>query len=116
MKKTLETSFTPGLVLMISNAGRMVCWVVCTAPETMPSASPCIDHHGAEIAHVLQGVARHLLGDALVLAQLEIGLRVALAIRGGDRVDDGDPSSLSPSSPIRRRIFSGSPSRVRSTT
>ena len=30
----------PGLVLMISNAGRIVCAVVCAAPETMPSASP----------------------------------------------------------------------------
>ena len=28
----------PGAVLMISNAGRMVCAVVCAAPETMPSA------------------------------------------------------------------------------
>ena len=30
----------PGVVLMISNDGRMVCAVVCAAPETMPSASP----------------------------------------------------------------------------
>ena len=30
----------PGLVLMISNAGRIVCAVVCAAPETMPSARP----------------------------------------------------------------------------
>ena len=40
MRKTLETIEQPGLVLMISKAGRMVCWVVCTAPDTMPSASP----------------------------------------------------------------------------
>ena len=40
MRNTLETTFTPGFVLMISKAGRMVCAVVCTAPETMPSASP----------------------------------------------------------------------------
>ena len=40
MKKTDETIETSGSVLMISRAGRMVWAVVCTAPETMPSASP----------------------------------------------------------------------------
>jgi hypothetical protein len=30
----------PGAVRMISNAGRIVCWVVCAAPDTIPSASP----------------------------------------------------------------------------
>ena len=40
MRNTLETTETPGRVLMISNAGRIVCAVVCAAPETMPSASP----------------------------------------------------------------------------
>ena len=40
MKKTLDTVDTPGAVLMISNAGRMVWAVVCAAPETMPSARP----------------------------------------------------------------------------
>ena len=40
MKKTLETSEQPGRVLTNSRAGRMVCWVVCTAPDTMPSAWP----------------------------------------------------------------------------
>ena len=40
MRKTDETTETPGFVLMISNAGRMVWAVVCAAPETMPSASP----------------------------------------------------------------------------
>ncbi len=40
MKNTEETMDTPGTVLMNCRAGRMVCWVVCTAPETMPSACP----------------------------------------------------------------------------
>ena len=40
MRNTLETTETSGLVLMISKPGRMVCAVVCAAPETMPSASP----------------------------------------------------------------------------
>ena len=33
----LDTVVMPGSVLMISNAGRTVCAVVCIAPETMPS-------------------------------------------------------------------------------
>ena len=40
MRNTEETIFAPGLVLMISKEGRMVWAVECTAPETMPSASP----------------------------------------------------------------------------
>ncbi len=40
MKKTLDTIETPGVVLMICSAGRMVCAVVCRAPETIPSAMP----------------------------------------------------------------------------
>ena len=37
---TLDTVDTPGRVLMISKAGRMVCAVVWAAPETIPSARP----------------------------------------------------------------------------
>ena len=37
---TLETTDTPGAVRTTSSAGRMVCAVVVTQPETMPSASP----------------------------------------------------------------------------
>ncbi len=33
----LDTVVIPGSVLMISNAGRTVCAVVCIAPDTMPS-------------------------------------------------------------------------------
>lgn len=40
MRKTDETTETPSVVLMISKPGRMVCAVVCAAPETMPSARP----------------------------------------------------------------------------
>ena len=40
MKNTDDTTDTPGLVLMNCSAGRMVCCVVCTAPDTMPSAWP----------------------------------------------------------------------------
>ena len=40
MRKTLETIFASGAVLMISKLGLIVCAVVCAAPETMPSASP----------------------------------------------------------------------------
>ena len=40
MKNTEDTTETPGSVLTTSSAGRMVCAVVCTAPETIPSASP----------------------------------------------------------------------------
>src|SRR5580693_989853 len=37
IKKMLDTVDTSGTVLMISNAGRTVCAVVCAAPDTMPS-------------------------------------------------------------------------------
>jgi hypothetical protein len=40
MKNTEETTDTPGTVFTTSSAGRMVWAVVCTAPETIPSASP----------------------------------------------------------------------------
>lgn len=40
MKKTDDTIEESGLVLMISNAGRMVAAVECTEPDTMPSARP----------------------------------------------------------------------------
>ena len=40
MKNTDDTTDTSGTVLMTSRAGRMVCAVVCTAPETIPSARP----------------------------------------------------------------------------
>ena len=40
IRNTLDTMEKPGLVLMNSNAGRMVCAVVLMEPETMPSASP----------------------------------------------------------------------------
>ena len=40
IRKMLDTVDTSGLVLMISNAGRTVCAVVCAAPETMPSTIP----------------------------------------------------------------------------
>ena len=40
MKNTEDTTETPGTVLTTSSAGRMVCAVVWTAPETMPSACP----------------------------------------------------------------------------
>ena len=41
MKNTLDTMLAPGAVLMSCKAGRMVLAVVCTAPETRPSASFC---------------------------------------------------------------------------
>ena len=40
MKNTLETSDTPGRVFTSSRLGRIVCAVVCVAPETIPSAMP----------------------------------------------------------------------------
>ena len=40
IRKTLETIDVPGAVRMISKDGRMVCAVVCAAPETIPSARP----------------------------------------------------------------------------
>ena len=40
MKKTLDTIEVPGAVRITSKAGRMVCAVVCAAPDTMPSARP----------------------------------------------------------------------------
>ena len=41
-RKLDETMLTPGLVLMICSAGRSMSPVVCTAPETSPSASSCL--------------------------------------------------------------------------
>ena len=40
MRNALDTSETPGAVRMNSKAGRIVCAVVCAAPETIPSTSP----------------------------------------------------------------------------
>ena len=40
MRNTLDTTLTPGSVLMISKLGRIVWAVVCAAPLTMPSARP----------------------------------------------------------------------------
>jgi hypothetical protein len=40
MKNTLDTIVVPGEVLITSNAGRIVCAVVCAAPDTMASAKP----------------------------------------------------------------------------
>ena len=40
MKNTDDTTDTSGTVRITSRAGRMVWAVVCTAPDTMPSASP----------------------------------------------------------------------------
>ena len=38
IKNTEDTTETPGFVFINCNAGRMVCCVVCAAPETIPSA------------------------------------------------------------------------------
>src|ERR1019366_1113366 len=40
IKNMDETNETPGLVLINCKAGLMVCSVVFTAPDTIPSASP----------------------------------------------------------------------------
>ncbi len=37
---TLETTETPGAVRTTSSAGRIVCAVVVTQPDTIPSARP----------------------------------------------------------------------------
>ncbi len=40
MRNTLDATETPGRVFTISNAGRIVAAVVCTEPDTIPSACP----------------------------------------------------------------------------
>ena len=40
IKKIEDTTDTPGLVFTNCNAGKIVCCVVCAAPETIPSACP----------------------------------------------------------------------------
>jgi hypothetical protein len=40
MMNTLDTTETPGAVRTTSRAGRIVCAVVVTHPDTMPSARP----------------------------------------------------------------------------
>ena len=40
IRKLEDTTFMPGLVLMICSAGRSMSPVVCAAPDTSPSASP----------------------------------------------------------------------------
>ena len=42
MKKTDDAILKPGAILMSCNAGRIVFAVECAAPETIPSAIPCI--------------------------------------------------------------------------
>jgi len=42
MKKHEDARAMPGAHLMICRAGLMVCAVVCTAPETRPSALPSL--------------------------------------------------------------------------
>ena len=60
MKNTLDATETPGTVLMISNAGRIVAAVVWVAPETMPSARPVCDHQRAEVVDVADHVVRQV--------------------------------------------------------
>ena len=89
MKKTLETTETPGRVRMISNDGRMVWAVVCTAPETMPSASTEVDHERAEVGDVDDGVVGHVDGHVVVRAQVGVVRgRSASPQRVVHRVDD----------------------------
>jgi hypothetical protein len=77
MRNTLETTETPGRVLMISNAGRMVCAVVWAARDHAVG-EPQVHHHRAEVRHVGDGVGRLLVRDALVLAQLGVLLGEAV--------------------------------------
>ena len=42
IKKLEDTTFMPGFVRMICSAGRSMSPVVCAAPDTSPSASPCL--------------------------------------------------------------------------
>jgi hypothetical protein len=72
MKKIDETTFAPGLVLMICKAGRMVLAVECTAPAV----------HLGERQHcrtppdiVIEEIRGVLGSKALVFAHLDKGVR-----------------------------------------
>ena len=87
---------------MISNAGRMVCAVVCAAPETMPSARPrctiSVPKYEASVTVSAAFVER----DALVGAQARVLARRtgATCTASNGREDLGRPES-SPSSIAR---------------
>ena len=73
---------------MISNAGRMVCAVVCAAPETMPSARPEVHHERAEVRDIRHRVGRLRVGDALVRPQPLVLAREPVDVDGIERAQD----------------------------
>ena len=85
MRKTDDTTETPGLVLMISNAGRIVCAVVCAAPETMPSARPRCTMSVPKYETSVTRVGGLRVRDALVRAQALVLVREPVDVHGVER-------------------------------
>ena len=88
MKKTEDTSRQAGLVPRICSAGRTVAAVICAAPQTRPSTSPCLSIMVPTVIGVGQVLAGHLHAPALGPPQLR--QRGDVALGDGSRVHDGD--------------------------
>ena len=65
-------------------------------PGDHPVGQPLVDHHGAEVRRVGHHVVGLHRGDALVLAQLGVGLREPLAVFGRGGVDHRHPGQPEP--------------------
>ena len=81
MKKTLETTDTPGRARMISKAGRIVSRRRVRRAGHHAVGGAGVHHHRAEVARIADGVEGELLGHPLVLAQLVVALGVLAAQR-----------------------------------
>ena len=118
MKKTLDATDTPGTVLMISNAGRIVAAVVCVGPgdhavgvARRPPSSCRSSSTSRTTSYARSRVTPRCLRSSAY------GLGEA---RRATRWSTGSTSRASPmstpTSRARRVISAGSPSRVRSAT
>ncbi len=110
----LDTVETPGAVLMISNAGRTVCAVVCAAPDTMPSTMPLYTSMVPKydtsrmISRACSTVTPFFLRNS---AYWSANWSHNSLVRGSITVAS---SRSTPSSAARKRIWTSSPRMVRS--
>ena len=116
IRNTLETTETPGRVLMISNAGRMVWAVVCAAPETIPSARP----RCTIIVPKYDGSVTVSAAWSMVMPLWERSFAYSCANRCRSTSSKGLSTSAAdrsrPSSIARDRTSNGSPRIVRRAT
>ena len=110
---TLETTETPGAVRTTSRAGRMVCAVVVTQPDTMPSASPACTiivpkYDGSTTRSKATSTVTPLCARSAGVRRRRSSSRHAL-VAGSTTAA---ASMSTPSCAARERISPSSPSRV----